>query len=200
MSVEHRGRSGEVKRLLGVVHLYRLLLRRTVDRGVLLHHAERIDRGESLETVADSLLHTDEGRKNWKGLAPTGIAYRIWQAAGGEPEAFDPAWTGAGSVPALAAGLVRSTRVRETPVLEPLFPAGVDPAADDVYAGWAYRLWATETDRALVAAARRLFPLLRAIGPRIHLLIEPACRQQGAARHHDRQPVRPGIRPLAAAP
>ena len=172
MSVEHRGRSGEVERLLGVVHLYRLLLRRTVDRGGLLHHAELIDRGESLETVADSLLHTDEGREAWAGVAPAGIAHRLWQAAGGAPEAFDPAWTGAGSVPALVAGLVRSVRVREKSVLDALCPAGVDPAADDVYAGWSYRLWAIETDRALAAAARRLFPLLRAIGPRIRLLIE----------------------------
>lgn len=172
MSAEHRGRSGEVERLLSVVHLYRLLLRRTADRGGLLHHADLIDRGESLEMVAGSLLHTDEGREAWEGVAPAGIAHRIWQAAGGEPDGFDPAWTGAGDVPALAAGLVRDARVRETPVLEALFPAGVDPAADDIYPGWAYRLWAAEMDRALAAAARRLFPVLRAVGPRIGLLIE----------------------------
>ncbi len=172
MPVEHRGRCGEVERLLWVVHLYRLLLRRTVDRGGLLHHAERIDRGESLEAVAESLLHTDEGRKAWEGVTPAGIAHRIWRTAGGEPQEFDPAWTEAGSVPALVAGLVQGARVRETSVLEALFPAGVDPAEADVRPAWAYRLWATETDRALAAVAGRLFPLLRAIGPRIGLLIE----------------------------
>ncbi len=172
MSAEHRGRSGEVERLLSVVHLYRLLLRRTADRGGLLHHAERLDRGESLDAVAESLLHTDEGKRVWNGVAPAGIAHRIWQAADGEPEGFDAAWTRAGTVPALVAGLVCGRRVREESVLEALFPSGVDPAAGDIYPGWAYRLWAVETDRALVAAARRLFPVLRAIGPRIGLLIE----------------------------
>ncbi len=118
-----------------MVHLYRLLLRRTVDRGGLLHHAERIDRGESLEALASSLLHADEGRGVWEGMTPAGIAHRIWQAAGGDPEGFDAAWIGTGDVPALVAGLVGNARVREMPVLDALFPAGVDPAADDLYPG-----------------------------------------------------------------
>ena len=173
MPGEHRGRPGEVERLLSVVHLYRLLLRRTVDRGGLLHHAERLDQGESLEAVALSLLHTAEGTMAWAGLAPVAIGLRIWQAAGGAAGQFDAAWVEAASdVPALVAGLVRSPRVREAPMLEALFCAGVDPAADDVYPGWAYRLWAVETGRALSDAARRLFPLLRVAGPRIGLVVE----------------------------
>ncbi len=173
MSAEHRGPPGEVERLVSVVHLYRLLLRRTADRGGLLHHAERLDRGEGLDALARSLLHTDEGRAAWAGLAPVAVALRIWRSAGGAPDRFDAAWTqAAADVPVLVAGLVRDAGVRDTPILEALFPAGIDPADDDVYPGWAYRLWAAEAGRALSDAARRLFPVLRAVGPRIGLVVE----------------------------
>ena len=173
MPAANQGEADEVERLLGVAHLYRLLLGRAADRGGLLHYAERLGGGDTLEAVAWSLLHSDEGGAVRDGVTPEAVARRIWQAAGGAPHRFDAAWTeAAADAPRLAARLVRTAAMRDAPILEALFPDGIDPADDDVSPCWAYRLWASETERALSRAARRLLPLLRAVGPRIGLLVE----------------------------
>ena len=156
-----------------MAHLYRLLLGRAADRGGLLHYAERLGGGDTLEAVAWSLLHSDERGAGRDGVTPDAVARHIWRAADGAPHRFHAAWTeAAADAPRLAAGLVRTAVMRNAPILEALFPDGVDPADDEVSPGWAYRLWASETERALSRAARRLLPLLRAVGPRIGLLVE----------------------------
>ena len=82
-----------------------------------------------------------------------------------------PGWP-AGGLADLVVRLVAAAPVRAVPVLHALFPGGVDPADDAAGPGWAYRLWALETERALSAIGLRLFPPLRLAGPVIGLVLE----------------------------
>ncbi len=164
--------------VVALVHAYRLVLRRPADGPGLRHHAEMLASGEPLRDVVAALFRSDEGRCLWPAGADEAAARRLWRDAAPEcardAGGFDAAWQAAHGLADLVAGLVGMASVRAVPVLHALFPDGIDPADDAVGPGWAYRLWAMETDRALSAIGLRLFPLLRLAGPVIGLVLEVA--------------------------
>ncbi len=159
-----------------LIHVYRLVLRRPADRPGLRHHAEMLASGETLRDVVTALFQSDEGRRLWQAEPDETAARRLWHDAApsyaGDADGFAATWRAAGALADLVVRLVAAAPVRNVPVLHALFPGGVDPADDAAGPGWAYRLWALETDRALSAIGVRLFPLLRLAGPVIGLVLE----------------------------
>ncbi len=162
----------DLEHLTSVVHLYRLLLDRPADRSGLLCHADRLMSGESLRQLAGTLLDSHEARLLWNGLSEQEIGRRLWRRAGLGGDGFEPEWRLASDLPGFVATLVCHEMVRRESVLPCLFPDGVDPAEDDVYRAWAYRLWSADAERVLSDRARRLLPSLRLLAPVIGLTIE----------------------------
>ena len=159
-----------------LIHVYRLVLRRPADRPGLRHHAEMLASGEPLRDLVAALFQSHEGRRLWRAEPDEVAARRLWHDAApscaGDADGFAAAWPAAGGLADLVVRLVAAAAVRAVPVLHALFPGGVDPADDAAGPGWAYRLWALETERALSAIGVRLFPLLRLAGPVIGLVLE----------------------------
>lgn len=173
----------ELEALTCIAHLYRLLLQRPSDRAGLLHHADRLLAGESLPGMVRSLLESGEAMRLWAGLEDGQLAWTLWLARGGpidpkrgvatrirERRQFRQAWHG--DLDGFIAGLVRSDAVRGAVLLPSLFPAGIDPAEDDVYRAWSYRLWAAETARGVERGIMPMLPRLLRWGPPILLTMQ----------------------------
>ncbi len=159
-----------------LIHVYRLVLHRPADRPGLRHHVEMLASGDPLRDVVAALFQSDEGRRLWRAEPDEAAARRLWHDAApsyaGDADGFAATWRAAGGLADLVVRLVAAAAVRAVPVLHALFPGGVDPADDAAGPGWAYRLWALETERALSTIGVRLFPLLRLAGPVIGLVLE----------------------------
>lgn len=185
--------SDEAGSLATVVHLYRLLLKRTADRAGLRHHLERLAAGGGVAALVGFMMQSAEARRLWHGLAAEQIAVAVWQTDQVAPKLvrryreirrpadfrrrrdtrlFQAGWQAAGSLEAFVAELVQSDRVRRVPILPGLFGGGVDASDAEVYPGWAYQLWIAEIERQLAGRVAALLPPLLRHGPLIELVME----------------------------
>ena len=162
------GTDDGAERVADIVRLYRLVLDAIPDRPGLRHHADLLAAGHTLAGLAASLLSLGADAQ----CRPVERAALLWRRDGRGRRGFAAAWRQTPDLPHFVASLIRHPPLRSRSQLCALFPEGVDPALDDVYPGWAYRLWSAEIRQVLVGMARRLMPLLRLAGPRIVLSLD----------------------------
>ncbi|MGI4747539.1 MAG: glycosyltransferase family 2 protein, partial [Janthinobacterium lividum] len=103
----------------------------------------------------------DHGQPGLRGLAHVRNAW-----------SFRRAWRQAAALDRFIADFLQTDRARDVPILPLLFPNGIDPDDQTDTPAWAYRLWAEESEGAILAGLVPLLPRLVTSGTRIDLVLE----------------------------